>query len=229
MVRRPAELASLQRGSLEQRAGEDRWDELAQRLLDSLASGPPTDLDPELEVFLRQLIGAKARRWRRQLEARGLGVDPEDIAQRVLLRLLDSPPNQDADARPIRRLIAWVNTVTHNYLCDLVERRVERLVHPARGEDGEAFEAADRHSGVAENRYAARHALVKIRPLLAREYPAGLALFDLLLGAPQATSLELAEMLQTTPSNVDQMRCRMRRVLRRYLGDAQDTSRRNRQ
>ena len=225
MVRRPAQLTSLPR---EGRPEEERWDELAQRLVDSLASGRPADLDPELEFFLRQLIGAKARRWRHQLEARGLGIDAEDVAQRVLLRLLDSPPSRDAEGRPIRRLIAWVNTVTHNYLCDLVERRVERLERSALDGGEEDSWASERHSGVVENRYAARHALVKIRPLLAREYPAGLALFDLLLGAPHATSGELAEMLQTTPSNVDQMRCRMRRVLRRHLGDPRDPSGRER-
>lgn len=207
---------------------DDRWESAAARLLASAdapygsgVSRPArVDLDPGLELLLRRVIQARARRWSRQLGGHGLGIDPEDVAQRVLLQLLENPPRGETTGRPLGRLLAWVQVVTHNYLCGLAARRAERL----QGNDPE--EAEERRSGVAESRYAAREALLRVRDIVGREYPLGLPLLDLLLESPHATSRELAASLEISPANVDQIRSRLRRVLRNHLQDEQPLGRR---
>lgn len=210
-----------------------RWDAAAARLLESLLAGGPADLDPELERFLRGFVRARAQRWNRQLGVRALGVDPEDVVQRVLLQLLECPPHGETTGRPLRRLVAWVTVVSRNHLLDVTTRCSERLARGGSGEStwsgpeadlwAEEPGAGDRPS---ESRFAARQALRRLRPAVAQEYPAGLPLLDLLLDFPQATSRELARRLQTSPANVDQMRCRIRRVLRRHLEEPPSRPRR---
>lgn len=206
---------------------DDRWESAAARLLaslDGLGSNETAraELDPGLEQLLRRVIHARARRWSRQLGGHGLGIDPEDVAQRVLLQLVENPPRGETTGRALGRLLAWARVVTHNYLCGLSARGSERL------QPHDLDEAEERRSGVAESRYAAREALLRMREIVGREYPLGLALLDLLLESPHATSRELAVALETSPANVDQIRSRIRRVLRNHLGESESPGRKPR-
>lgn len=190
---------------------DERWDAPAERFLSSLRARRGVELEPALELFLRRFIRQKAERYRRQLGDRAHGVDPEDVAQRVFLQLFEHPPSTTVEDRAMRRLLGWVSTVSHNYLYDLTARRAERLT--ARGSEP----PEERESRDDEGRYAARSELARLRPRVELEYPLGVALLDLLLESPHATSQELAAALDTSAANVDQMRSRLRRVLRRQL------------
>jgi RNA polymerase sigma factor (sigma-70 family) len=219
MFRRTAQLESETRLVSPAASLDERWNDAAARLLESLIEGrKPPELEPELAQFLRRFICAKARRYARRLGERAHGVDVDDVAQRVFLQLFEHPPDREPTARPMRRLVSWVNTVTHNYLYDLASRPAERLAARAEsGADSERATASDR--ATAEMRYAARQALLRVRPAIEKDYPLGLPLLTLLEESPHATSEELARKLGTSAANVDQMRSRIRRVLRRHLGD----------
>jgi DNA-directed RNA polymerase specialized sigma24 family protein len=207
---------------------DEQWNDAAARLLASLAERRPAELGAELESFLRRFIAAKARRWSRRLGERAQGVNSEDVVQHVLLQLFEHPPNREAAGRPMRRLVSWVNTVTHNYLYDLASRPAERLTSSRREDKNEGERAVPSRSAPTESRYAAREALLLLRPALEKDYPIGLALLELLVDTPHATSHELARRLGTTAANVDQMRSRIRRVLRRHLGESDADRRKSR-
>lgn len=206
---------------------DDRWNGAAARLLASLLEKRPVELDPELERFLRRFIRSKAVRYGRRLGERAHGVDADDVAQRVFLQLFEHPPDGAATGKPMRRLLSWVSTVSRNYLYDLTSRPAERL-SSARGDVKEIDRAASSDDAPTESHYAAHEALLGIRPALEKDYPAGVPLLTLLLDSPHATSQELARQLGTSAQNVDQMRSRIRRVLRRHLGESRDPSRRSR-
>jgi RNA polymerase sigma factor (sigma-70 family) len=222
MTRRTGQLESETRLVSVVTTLDERWNDAASRLLTSLAERRRADLEAELEDFLRRFIAAKARRWGRRLGERAQGVDAEDVVQRVFLQLFEHPPDRELVGRPMRRLVSWVNTVTHNYLHDLASRPAERLAAPRRDDTPDSERAIAFNEAPTESRYAAREALLLVRPALERDYPTGLALLELLVDSPHATSQELARRLGTTASNVDQMRSRIRRVLRRHLGEGGD-------
>ncbi len=221
MTRRTVQLESETRLVSVATTLDERWNEAASRLLTSLAERRRAELEAELEDFLRRFIAAKARRWSRRLGERAQGVDAEDVVQRVFLQLFEHPPDRELLGRPMRRLVSWVNTVTHNYLYDLASRPAERLASPHK-DARDSERPGPSHDAPTESRYAAREALLLVRPALERDYPTGLALLELLVDSPHATSQELAKRLGTTASNVDQMRSRIRRVLRRHLGEGRD-------
>jgi RNA polymerase sigma factor (sigma-70 family) len=222
MTRRTVQLESETRLVSVATTLDERWNDAAERLLSSLAERRRAELEAPLEDFLRRFIAAKARRWSRQLGERAQGVDAEDVVQRVFLQLFEHPPDRELAGRPMRRLVSWVNTVTHNYLYDLTSRPAERLASPRADEARDSERATASNEAPTESRYAAREALLLVRPALERDYPTGLSLLELLVDSPHATSQELARRLGTTAANVDQMRSRIRRVLRRHLGEGRD-------
>ncbi len=228
MTRRTVQLESETRLVSVSGTLDELWNDAAARLLESLVDRRPVELGAELEDFLRRFIAAKARRWSRRLGERAQGVDAEDVVQRVFLQLFEHPPNREATGRPMRRLVSWVNTVTHNYLYDLTKRPTERLSSPRNDDPSDSERPVALASEArTESRYAAREALLLVRQALERDYPTGLPLLALLVDSPHATSQELAQRLGTTAANVDQMRSRIRRVLRRRLGEGRDANGRN--
>lgn len=197
-------------------AGGSDLERAATRLLQSLAAGGPADLDPLLERFLRGVIFARARRMQRHWSRHALGMDAQDVTQRVLLKLLEQPPSDQDTPNALRRLIAWTHTVTRNYLNDLTRKRGEDL---EKDRSSHIQMMAGGISPPADERLMAKRRIERAIAVIDEHYPSASQLFRLLLEAPHATSRELAEKLDTTPANVDQMRSRMRRVLKKRLDD----------
>ena len=110
-------------------------------------------------------------------------MSPDDVVQRVMLKLLEKPPASESSGRALVRLIAWTNTVTRNYIYDLLEKRTESF----ESDDSERTSQTVLSQPVqahAERRLVAQGQLRQARDILENHYPAGVALFELLLRYP---------------------------------------------
>lgn len=189
------------------------WDQAAFRF--ALAASErenPFKIEARLEQFLRAYVAGKVRRFARSSGGAQWGLAPEDVAQRLFLKLIARPPRFESPEGAMKRLTAWVRVTVERDLVDLVAKQRELL------EDRSG--RTSRTESVASGALFARLELAEVEALLKKEYPAGLALLRLLALFPDATSYELAEELGTSIDNVDQMRFRIRRALRRHTGGA---------
>ncbi len=118
-------------------------------------------------------------------------------------------------AHPLSRLAAWTNVTTRNYLTDLMKQKGELLETADERKSGVSLtELARSRQTSVEQRLDAVHNLERAVVVIERHYPTGSPLLGLLLKSPYATSRELARALDTTEANVDQMRFRIRKLLR---------------
>ena len=167
----------------------------------------PRPIEPALGRSLDAHIRATLRRQTRRYLGRGL--DEDDVVQEVLLRLSQRPPSlPEANTDPAVRLFAWVRTTTVHLLIDMSRRKREE---PDSG--AQAHTPATR----VEPALQARNELVATRRVLEQHYPLGVSLFDVMCDQPEGTTADYAQLLGISVANVDQIRCRIRKVCATYL------------
>lgn len=208
LPKEPSELAEPLKGSLEFDA---EWDRAAFEFARAATSRTaPLHIEARLERFLRAYVGAKVRRFLRRQVGSASWHSPEDVAQRVFLKLLEVPPRFETPQGAMCKLSAWVKVAVERHLHDLAEKRREVLSDPD--------DRPSHTETVSLGAFFVRLELASAEALLKKEYPAGLKLFHLLIAFPDATSYELSQELGISINHVDQIRFRIRRVLKRATG-----------
>ncbi len=164
----------------------------------------PSELFGQMQCHLAPYIRAAVRR--RRLPAHS-GVSEEDVVQEVLTRLFVSRLNRpQATGRPAVTLLAWVKTVTHRHLTDLGKKFTGRFA-------AEEEEALSERPASQRNPLWTKLAYRDALEHLDAHYPPGASLLRLLGEEPDADTSELAARLNTSTSNVYQIKTRMLRSL----------------
>lgn len=189
---------------------EAEFERDASEFLASVRGPVGVRLSPALVGLLSEVITLHVRK--RVPDVLGFrGVD--DIAADVLERLVAKPPEMAPEGECLRRLRAWVRTTAYRRALDVVRREGELWDEPPVDSTGNPrVEAHDeRYRPGAEIELDQR--LQRARACLEREFPRGLAMFDLTVNNPQITSQEIAAELGLSVANVDKIRSLVRRRL----------------
>lgn len=138
--------------------------------------------------------------------------EAEDLAQEVLVRLLDNGPTHCSEApSAVGVVLSWVRTTATNLGIDHFRRR-QRNPGPEAWERGTGSEgvALDGNTSAAEGAERA----TRVRAMLYACYPRGAACFEAELSMLSATGSEIAEELGISRQNAYQLRHRTRTLVR---------------
>ena len=162
--------------------------------------------------FIVPVVVSVVRKWS-QSYAKAMadhGVSVEDLAQEVLLLMLDKPPDKLVAGREAISLMAWIKTTTIRTLSQMRRRK-----HLVLDDEQQAAWPDQQTSGSRE----ARDSLADIRRVLAAHSPRLLEFYGLCCQNPTLTDTELALAFDTSFNNIQKLRSRMRSILAKYLSD----------
>ena len=166
------------------------WPELRERIARAAEV-----ITPAVE---RQVRAAAARHVKLLRDAR---LEPEDVAQEVLRRLLESPPRNPEGRDPVAAVLGWARAVAHHVVLDRRRRVVRETDPPAeRGEHASSERSAEE---LLSLRGEIARMLAESEGLATHKYLR--ETFRVLVADPDVTALELAQrvgLIDTTASGM---------------------------
>jgi DNA-directed RNA polymerase specialized sigma24 family protein len=174
----------------------------------------------EIRPWVVPHVGAGIRRY-----GRGLALDVNDLVDEVLDRMRRTPPTRDPSgtAGTAERTVAsWVQTVTHRLIIDVRRRQARQQA----ALDELSTEAPPHDEVTLATDVSVQ--VERLRAVLEACYPKALALFDHQVapergddvvgddGSEHAADRDLAARLDLTVANLQQVRRRMRLVLKLF-------------
>ncbi len=184
----------------------DQFERVAGKFLEAVHTGGP----PPPNHYLGIMAPALSNKVRAIVRGSRLPSEfgEDDVVQVVLERMATRPPNKPSSPSiPARSTVfAWVRTVTTRHVIDLL--RMPRTRELPLGESGSRD---PRDPGPSQQEELdARLQLNALHELLRRKYPRALPVFDAMREHGWISSKQIAALTGDSPTNVDQIRSRIR-------------------